>query len=96
MWNNCFVWAHWRERQLWRQWEQLGCPADRVPCILRRPSRLAPHWVGHWLVGWWHPEQGQVVEIEAYTPNDTRPVSAWRLWKVAVFRGHVKRGDAKE
>lgn len=91
--NNCFIWAHWRERQLWRQWEQLGCPVDRVPCIQRRPSRLDPPWVRHWVVGWWHHETRTLEDIESFVPDDKSPLRKWQLWRAMFFRGYVKRGD---
>lgn len=95
MWNNCLIWAHIRYRSLYREWLAAGSPQDRVPCILRRPSRLVPTFIGHWLVGWWNPETGSVTDIESFTPDDTKPLALWQLWKVAIFKGHIKRGDAR-
>lgn len=93
MWNNCFIWAHHRERQLWGQWEAAGCPQDRVPAILRRNSRLAPRWVRHWVVGWWIPATHTLVEVESFVPDDKAPLRWWQLWRTILFKGHVKRGD---
>ena len=92
-WNNCFVWAHWRERQLWAQWEAAGCPVDRVPCIQRRPSRAYPAWVRHWVVGWWRFESGTLEDVESVVPDHPVDVPWYMTWTRLIFRGHVKRGD---
>lgn len=94
--SNCFIWAHWRERELVRQWAAAGYPEDRVPAIIRRHSRLAPRWVPHWIVGWWHYETGTMTETESFVPDDKRRLPWWRAWRAIVFKGHVKRGDLRE
>ena len=93
MWNNCFFYAHVRHCRMLRAWRKKGSPQDCVPAIVRRPSRLAPSWVGHWFVGFWCPETSTFKEIESFCPVDKSPLPWWRLWRAAVFRGYVKRGD---
>ena len=93
MLSNCFLWAHIRERDLWREWRAMGSPVDRVPCVMRRPSRLHPDWIPHWVVGWWHPETATLHEVEGFVPDDGRPLPWWRLPAACLFRGRVKRGD---
>jgi hypothetical protein len=93
MLSNCFVWAHWRERLLWREWEALGCPVDRVPCIQRRPSRSSPTWTRHWVVGWWHYPTATLIDVESFVPDTPRIVPWYLAWTRVLFSGHVKRGD---
>ena len=93
MWSNCFLWAHWRERQLWREWERRGRPLHMVPCIQRRPSRSRPYWTRHWVVGWWCYQTRQLADVEAFVPDHRRQVPWWLAWTRLVFKGHVKRGD---
>jgi hypothetical protein len=93
MWSNCFIWAHHRERQLWRQWESLGCPQDRVPCIQRRAGRIEPYWTRHWVVGWWIHATHTLVEVESFVPLYPRTVPWYLAWTRLLFRGRVKHGD---
>ena len=93
MWSNCFLWAHWRERELWRQWEAAGCPVDRVPAILRRAGRSRPFWTRHWVVGWWIFATHTLVEVESFVPDERREVPWYLAWTRLIFKGHIKRGD---
>lgn len=93
MLSNCFIFAHLRHCALWREWKSIGGPKDRVPCILRRPSRLEPEFVGHWIVGWWIAETCTVEEVESFVPDDKSALPWWRLWAAILFRGHIKSGD---
>lgn len=93
MWNNCYAWAHLRERELWRQWERMGKPLDRVPCIQRRPSRLDPDWVRHWVVGWWCYATRTLEDVESFVPDSKDPLPWYRLWQGLLFSGHIKHGD---
>lgn len=94
MLSNCYLWARWCRRQLLREWRAAGSPKDRVPAKLARPSRLDPDAIDHWIVGWWHPETGVLEEVQSFVPDDKAPLRWWQIWRVALFLGSVKQGDA--
>lgn len=91
--NNCFIWAHWRERQLWREWERLGQPTHKEPCIQRRTSRRRPRWVRHWVVGWWNHATRTLEDAESFVPDSPIEGPWYVVWTRLVYRGHVKHGD---
>ena len=75
------------------QWVQEGMPDQRMPVIWSRPSRLIPHSVNHWLVGWYESDSAMLVEIRSFVPHDHRPLRWWQLWRAFAFHGEVVHGD---
>lgn len=88
--SNCLIWALSAYRAHYAQWVECGSIHGREPMMRARSSRMAPRWVPHAQVEYWH---GGEWVVEQFVPDDSRPVRWWQIWRCLWFRGHVKRGD---
>lgn len=88
--GNCISFAlrlYIRRRQ---RWIAAGRPRGKEPRIERRPSRLYPQWIGHYL----YAERCHYGMREvSFVPLDQSPLPWWRLHEAVRFRGRIKWGD---
>ena len=90
--TNCFIWARNEYRRRRLEWIKAGMPIGKEPYWIERPSRSAPRWITHYMVGGYDPVTDQV-RIESFKPTAPTDVPWWLAWTHALFVGRAQAGD---
>lgn len=90
--SNCLFWLIPVYRRAIARWVRAGLPPGQEPYIVIRPSRKAPRWIPHFLLGYYSQSTG-IMRMTSFKPIDPSDVPWWKFFLHLWFKGREVEGD---